>query len=325
MELNGNYFKFSMEVNEIMVKGKRIMFSNRNDATSGYIFSYTLEEEAKEEMHFVLNKKDYETIAHLGSFEINMKGDLIKIKSGKIKINMSNMTEYVDTNVSFKSMKQLDIDFNDLLIASKFVGNDNSKLQTCGVNIKDGNIVSSDTYFFYEKRISDEIEGKINIPFEVFKRVPEKAENVVVKIKENMIDVIFDGIHFYSALYGAYLPDMSFGDEKVYTHANVNRIEFVRNLKLIKKFDQYVNINFSEGAILLKGKSETEDIAIMQDAEIKNMENIDLWFDINKLLTIINITDDERIDLNFIDNKIAKIICVDSNGGRAVLLPVRRN
>lgn len=305
MKLKGSYFEFAMPINEIEIKENVFQAHCHDGNGKGYM--YLLGIEKGEPCKFTLSEKDFKILSRFPEMDLKVKKDILEVKSGNVKLKLASMVEHLTYIPDFEGMEKLNVAYKDLYRAKSFTGNDAVKIQANGVTVHDDTIIASDRIMLFEiDNLSTGLKKPINIPKEVFKKVPLSDEIEIFANDKGARFTLPGGYgFFYTNLLVQQLPKgmkNQFNSTLKGIEFKASKKDIIGNLKQIQEIDFEGNVDFCFDAenkkIMMKGIRQEGDIQIELDCEIKKIEkDATLVYNINKLITVLNATDKEKIEV----------------------------
>lgn len=260
--------------------------------------------EIKEE--FCLDKNGMDMFLKFDNPEIKV-GKSLEVKSGKTKANIKLCEqELVLPNMEYTSSFKLDI--NKLKTANKFVSTNLKRPVLTGVNISNGYIAGTDSYFIY--RETCETDCNITIASQFINILNDAQSDIEIKCNDGVVCCDINGITYIGRLLSGAFPNV----EKLYnTPANrvvVNKEELKQLLSFSETKES--NIILSNNKLVIEGENVFE-------AEIDLDINCEICLSLSRILTVINCIQEKELTIGY-DDGLHPIYINDNY----LLCPVRR-
>ena len=235
---------------------------------------------------FCLDQKGMEMFLKFENPEIKLGNDLY-VKSGKVKAHIKVYDETL-TVPDMEVVNTIKLDVNKLKIANKFVATSGNPILT-GVNIKDGYINATDSYFAY--RSECKAECNVTLTTQFINVLTSLNGEVELKLgKTNVFCEVGDTTYIGRLLAGNY-PTL----ERVYnSNKEINEVEIDK--KELKQLLTYANKNdyviLDNNKLIIKGDNNLE-----ATIDLPITERFCLTFE--RVIAVLNSVETDKLKVNY--------------------------
>ena len=237
---------------------------------------------------FCLDQKGMDMFLKFENPQIEL-GKTLHVKSGKLKASIKVCNEnLVVPNMDFTSSFILDV--NKLKVANKFVSTNEKKPILTGVNVSNGYIASTDSFYAYRNEC--EADCDITIDSKYIDVLTSTSDEVEIKCNNNTIACEIDGVTYIGRLLeGKYPPVYSLYKPQE-NRVSINKQELKQLLSFSNNKNDYVI--FKNNKLVIEGENDFE-------ADIELDINCEICLSIERVLTVINSIQEDEITIKYSD------------------------
>lgn len=193
MRLQSELFntKYAMNINHIAISDGEMVIHSADSPDSGLMLKYKVKDDGNK-YDFTLSKKDFTTLSKLGSFDLEVKDDVIHISNNTMKMKLGNMAQTLK-EPDIEEMKPLKLSGADILAGKDFISeHDKGQIQLHGVSVFETGLIATDKQIMYTKYCDTGVSEGINIPKSCFKHIDPEAKvftdgRLAVFVKDNVM------------------------------------------------------------------------------------------------------------------------------------------
>lgn len=294
-KLNGRYFSDAMKYNQISIEGDRIKFHSYDGSGIGVIRNKKLENPIDGSMAMMIGEKDFKFISKLEELTIETEKESIKIASASIKLKIAQLVDFPKYEPELRELVKLSIDYEMLVKAAPFIGNESTRVQLNGVNILENKLLASDSAIIFMADIENQSNLKINVPCSSLKYIVDSPK-IDFSTNGKMFVVKTPGRVFYTTLIANVMDEKKFSNDYDFDF-EVDRQTLINELKMIKEFSDYVTVTTSAKKTNLFASVESKEISI----DIKNInmngQPFTATFNVKRMLNMANAIETANVSI----------------------------
>lgn len=275
MKVEGYHFKRAMNNNIITIIDDVIQIHSYDDIGSGIIRKEKLEFLQNGELHFILNKKDFNLLRSFNEIDITVDGETICAQAGKTKLKFQNQKEVKEYQPDLTDPTDLDLPIEILAAASEFVG-DTDRMR--GVLVTPGTVLASDSKSLYRFDIKTKLDHKISVPTEILKLL-DKESGYEAKLCGKMIVMMGAGEIVYSTLIEGFVDTLDKLEFESKDYIEIKKEEFLHHMNLALNFSEIGDFEIIDdkrlmiNSVLIDGQVSSYSAETEAKSTIKKTEN----------------------------------------------------
>lgn len=275
MKVEGYHFKRGMNNNIIDIVDDIIQIHSYDDIGFGIIRKEKLDFIQNGELHFVLNKKDFNLLKSFNEIDITVNGETICAQAGKAKLKFQNQTEVKEYQPDLTDPADLNLPVEILAAASEFVG-DTDRMR--GVLVTPETIMASDSKMLYRFDIETKLDHKISVPPELLK-ILDKEAAYEAKLCGKMIVMIGNGEIVYSTLIEGFIDTMDKIKFESEDYIEIKKDSFLHHMNLALNFSEIGDFEIIDdkrlmiNSVLIDGQVSSYSAEAEAKSTIENTEN----------------------------------------------------
>lgn len=296
MRLTSELFntKYCMNTNAITIGNGAMIIHSTDTMENGFILKYEVEDDGNV-YDLTISKKDFATLAKLGSFDLKVENNVIHVKNNNVKMKLGNMVESHLHEPDIGEMKPLNLKGKDVLDGKEFItDNDKTQIQLHGVSVFTNGIIATDKQTMYTSYKETQVEDAINIPKSCFKYIDPEAD---VYTDGRLAVFISGNVMMYTNLIAVKLGDMATDKMKVPTVLlKLDSKELKHYMSILQGYDGgAIELELIENVLHLKQQSNANEFDFTLPVEVVQGSKLHITTSQKSMNAILSKMNDEPL------------------------------
>lgn len=296
MKLNSNLFntRYAMSINHIAISDGFMVIHSADTPDSGFILKYEVEDDGNK-YDFTLSKKDFTTLSKLGSFDLEVKDNVIHVKNNNVKMKLGNTVESHLHEPDIGEMKLLNLKGKDVLDGKEFINDaDKTQIQLHGVSVFETGLIATDKQIMYTQYCDTGVSEAINIPKSCFKYIDPEAN---VHTDGRLAVFINGNVMMYTSLIAVKLGDIATDKMKVPTVLlKLDTKELKYYMSILQGYDGgQMELEYVDGMLHVKQHSDGNEFNFTLPAEMLQGEKLHVTTSQKSMNAILSKMNDEPL------------------------------
>lgn len=296
MRLTSELFntKYAMNTNAITIGNGAMVIHSTDTMENGFILKYEVEDDGNT-YDLTISKKDFATLAKLGSFDLTIKNDVIHVKNNNVKMKLGNMVENHLHEPNIGEMKPLNVSGRDILAGKDFISEiDKTQIQLHGVSVFETGLIATDKQIMYTQYCDTGVSEPINIPKSCFKYIDPEAS---VFTDGHLAVFVKDNVMMYTNLIAVKLGDIAKPQMKepiVILKLDARELKHIMNI--LQGYDGgRMELELVEDMLHVRQQSDANEFDFTLAAEILKGEKLHITTSQKSIVAILSKLNDEPL------------------------------
>ncbi|MDO4528482.1 MAG: hypothetical protein Q4C03_06855 [bacterium] len=309
MRLQSELFntRYAMSINAITISDGFMVIHSADTPDQGLMLKYKVEDDGNK-YDFTLSKKDFTTLYKLGSFDLEVKADVIHISNNTMKMKLGNMAQALK-EPDIEEMKPLNVSGADILAGKNFVSEkDRGRIQLHGVSVFETGLIATDNQIVYTKYFDTGVSEGINIPKSCFSHIDPEAK---VYTDGRLAVFVKDNVMMYTSLIANKLGDMMKDNMKqpiVQLELDVQKFRNIANILKDYKAEK-IELEYQDGVLHIRQHSDGNEFDFTLPVQITQGEKLHVTVSQKSLDAILSKMVDEPLgfcEINMVIHNLEK-------------------
>lgn len=295
MRLQSELFntRYAMSINHIAISDGFMVIHSADTPDSGLMLKYKVEDDGNK-YDFTISKKDFSTLAKLGSFDLKVKNAVIHISNNTMKMKLGNMAQTLK-EPDIEGLKPLNISGADILAGKDFVSEqDRGRIQLHGVSVFETGLIATDNQIVYTKYFDTGVSEGINIPKSCFKHIDPESK---VYTDGRLAVFVKDNVMMYTSLIANKLGDKLQDKMKkpiVILELDVQKFRNIANILKDYKAEK-IELEYQDGTLHIRQHSDGNEFDFTLPVQITQGEKLHVTVSQKSLDAILSKMVDEPL------------------------------